>query len=163
MIPTRFECEKMWDELALPGNLRAHLSAVAGLSAEMGTALFQNGFSLDIPLLKAAALLHDIKKGTPHHDAAGADFLRERGFYETAPIVAAHMRLPDNFRPEINERTIVFLADKYFIGSRLVTLEERYKEKMLAFQDNPKLQKIIKNQLKMAQELEQEIKKNLVW
>lgn len=158
MIPTKQMCKQLWEDMRLSDNLKQHLTAVADLSVKIGTALNKKGFSLNLPLIEAAALLHDIKKGTPHHDAAGAKELETLGFAEISPIVKNHMRLPDNFQPEITEFTVLFLADKLFIGSTPVTLEKRYAEKMLAFQGQPIVQQIIRSQLEMSLALEKQMK-----
>lgn len=161
MIPTRQMCERLWEDEGLADGLKKHLTAVADLAVKIGTALNKKGHSLNIPLIEAAALLHDIEKGTPHHATAGAKKLETLGFSEIAPVVKAHMRLPDGYRPEITEREIVFLADKLFIGSQAVCLEERYAEKLIAFRDQPSALQTIQNQLEMSLNLEKQIKKTL--
>ena len=95
MIPTRRMCERLWMDKGLTDGLKNHLTAVASLSVRMGTALNRKGFSLNIPLMEAASLLHDIEKGMPHHAEAGAQTLERLGFSELVPAVKAHMRLPD--------------------------------------------------------------------
>ena len=157
MIPTREMCEQLWDEKRLPDDLRSHLAAVAALSVKIGKALKQKGFSLSIPLIEAAALLHDIEKGKPHHAAAGADTLAARGYTETASIVKAHMRLPEGTEPEITEHTIVFLADKMMIGSEAVRPEKRYNEKLSIYGGEPPVAQNIRKQLEMSLELERKI------
>lgn len=157
MIPTRRMCEQLLTDRGLSNELKEHLDAVADLSVRIGAALNQKGFLLNIPLIEAAALLHDIGKGTPHHEIKGAEALEALGFAEIAPIVKAHMRLPDGFRPEISELTVVFLADKLYMGSKAVTLEKRYSEKMLLYQGHPEVLRIIRNQLEVSLALEQQI------
>lgn len=158
MIPTRWMCEQLWEDMKLPGALKAHMTAVADLSVRIGAALNRKGFSLDVSLLEAAALLHDIKKGTPHHAEAAAQTLEALGFSEIAPIVAAHMRLPEDFRPEITERTVVFLADKHFAGAAPVSLEKRYGEKAAACRGEPLVLEVIQRQLQLSKALERQIK-----
>lgn len=153
MIPTRTMCENLWDEKGLPDHLKSHLAAVAGLSVKIGAALNEKGYSLSLPLIEAAALLHDLEKGTPSHAAKGAETLEALGFTEPAPIVKSHMRLPDGFQPEISELAVVFLADKLFIGSQAVSVEKRYAEKLLASRGQPALLLKIGRQLKIAHTL----------
>lgn len=154
MIPTRPDCERLWGGMELAGGLREHQAAVAGLAVRVGAALNRRGFALNVPLIEAAALLHDVKKGTPRHAEAGAQILETLGFAEVAPIVLAHMRLPDGFCPEITELTVVFLADKLFIGARAVRVEERYAGKLDAYRGQPPLARMIRLQAGMAMELE---------
>lgn len=154
MIPTRQMCEQLWDDMHLSDHLKQHLTAVANLSVSLGEALNTKGYSLNIPTIEAAALLHDIKKGTPHHDIIGAKVLETLGYTEIAPIVRNHMRLSDRFEPEMSEYSVVFLADKLLMGTSPVTLKERYSEKILAFQNQPLVQQIISDQLTMSLVLE---------
>lgn len=157
MIPTRRMCEQLWADRKLSENLKEHMTAVADLSVRIGTTLNQKGFSLNIPLIEAAALLHDIDKGMPHHERKGAETLEALGFPEIAPIVRAHMRLSHDVQPRIDELTVVFLTDKLFSGSKAVTLKKRYAEKMLLYQDNPEVLRIIREQLEIARNLEKQI------
>lgn len=161
MIPTRQMCERLWDDMGLTDGLKKHLTAVADLSVRIGSALNQKGYSLNLPLIEAAALLHDIEKGTPHHAMAGAKKLEAFGFPEIAPVVKAHMRLPDGYRPEITERAVVFLADKLFIGSQAVCLTQRYAEKLIVYRDQPFVLQAIRGQLEMSLNLERQIRKVL--
>ncbi len=80
------------------------------------------------------------------------------GFAEVAPIVKAHMRLPHEFEGKISELTVVFLADKLFIGSKAVTLEKRYAEKMLLYRSNPEALQVIREQLEISRNLEKQMK-----
>lgn len=157
MIPTRRMCEQLWTDMGLSDSLKGHLAAVANLSVRIGTALNRKGFSLNLPLIEAASLLHDICKGRPHHERKGAETLEALGFAEIAPIVKAHMRLPDGLRTEISELTVVFLADKLLIGSEAVTLEKRYTAKMLLYRDRPEVLRIIENQLEISLNLEKQM------
>ncbi|HEX3026479.1 MAG TPA: HD domain-containing protein [Clostridia bacterium] len=158
MVPTRQMCEQMWEDKGLTDGLKKHLAAVADLAVRIGTALNQKGFALNIPLIEAAALLHDIEKGIPHHAVTGAKTLETLGFTEIAPIVKFHMRLPDGFQPEITELTVVFLADKLFIGSQSVSLQKRYAEKLSAYQDDPPALQTIRKQLEISLNLEKRMK-----
>lgn len=158
MIPTRRMCEQLWADKELTDGLKNHMTAVSDLSVRIGTALNQKGFILNIPLIEAAALLHDIEKGMPHHAEAGAKTLETLGLSELAPAVRAHMRLPDGFKPEITELTVVLLADKHFIGSKGVCLYKRYHEKLIAFHDQTLIGQVIRNQLELSLNLEKQIK-----
>lgn len=158
MIPTDKTCKQLWEDMGLADDLKKHLSAVANLAVKIGTELNKKGYSLNLPLIEAAALLHDIEKGTPDHAIVGAKTLAALGFTELVPIVKLHMRLPTGFQPEISELTVVFLADKLILGSQPVNLEKRYSEKLIAYHNEPFLFEKISNQLKMALKLEKQIK-----
>lgn len=158
MIPTRQTCEQLWTDRKLSDELKNHLTAVANLSVRIGTALNQKGFSLNIPLIEAAALLHDISKGEPHHEKKGAESLEALGFGELAPIVKNHMRLPRESEGKISELTVVFLADKLIIGTKTVVLEKRYAERMLLYRGDPEALQVIREQLEISRNLEKRMK-----
>ena len=158
MIPTSKTCEQLWVDRKLSDELKNHLIAVANLSVRIGTGLNQKGFSLNIPLIEAAALLHDISKGEFHHERKCAETLEALGFSEHAPIVKAHMRLPREFEGKISELTVVFLADKLIIGSKAAALEKRYAEKMLLYRGDPEALQVIREQLEISRNLEKQMK-----
>jgi putative nucleotidyltransferase with HDIG domain len=91
----------------------------------------KSGVSVNRDLVQAAALLHDITKTKSlatreHHDASGGALLRELGFVSTAEIVEQHVIIL-NVNPEgrLEEREIVYYADKRVLHDTVVTLEER--------------------------------------
>ncbi len=111
-----------------PGRIE-HSVAVAELAMRMARILAANGVRLNLALIEAAALLHDILKGVPGHDRAGGDLLRSLGYPEVAAVAEVHTRLggrvPAQSDP-ILEDEVVYLADKSYRGVRLVSIEERY-------------------------------------
>ncbi|NDY70697.1 metal-dependent phosphohydrolase [Desulfobacter hydrogenophilus] len=117
-IPDETECRSIIDrELADAPAIRAHLDRVCDTALTLARDLRPWGFDLDINLIRAGALLHDIKRKKAHHAEAGSRFLQRLGFPKAADIVAAHMDLTPG--PELDETQIVFLADKLCRGDRL--------------------------------------------
>jgi HD superfamily phosphohydrolase YqeK len=118
----------------------AHSLAVAGLAMAIGKAISTNGRSLDLALIEAAAILHDIRKGQPDHDHAGGDLLRSLGYPEIAAIVEIHTRLggrtPHPDEP-ITEAEVVYIADKSYRRTSRVTIEDRYGIWRNTWKDNP--------------------------
>ena len=111
-----------------PGRIE-HSVAVAQFALRMGRILAENGVALHLALIEAAALLHDIRKGEPEHDRVGGDLLRSLGYPEVAAVAEVHTRLggrvPAPGDP-ILEDEVVYMADKSYRGTRLVSIEERY-------------------------------------
>nr|WP_320016359.1 NTP transferase domain-containing protein [uncultured Desulfobacter sp.] len=117
-IPDEAECRFIIDqELADAPVIRAHLDRVCDTALTLARDLCSWGFDLDINLIRAGALLHDIKRKKVHHAEAGSRFLQCLGFPKIADIAAAHMDL--TLGPELDETQIVFLADKLCRGDRL--------------------------------------------
>lgn len=117
--------QKICDEILaqLPEPVAAHSREVWKVAMEMTDLLAEQGVQLQRELICAAALLHDLCRTAPQHAAAGAQKLQELGYNEVADIVAVHHDWDDNV---LDERAIVFLADKYVLGTERVTLEKRF-------------------------------------
>ena len=88
-IPTPEECRALMEDVFHTGEaIIRHGRAVAQLATILGQELNRAGCCLDIPLLEAAALLHDLAKGEPDHARCGARLLDELGFSAVAGTVA---------------------------------------------------------------------------
>ena len=126
-IPSRAECRAL---LALSYGaddpVVRHSEAVAQLAVELGAALNASGAALDLELLEAAGLLHDLARREPDHARVGAERLRALGFAAVAEPVAVHMDLPEPAGPAIGVAEVVFLADKLVQEARRVPLSERF-------------------------------------
>lgn len=135
--PDEAECAAMQDAIGTPDATRRHSVAVAQLAVEIADRLVANGVSIDVDAVRAGALLHDIAKGEPDHAALGARQIAAFGFAEVADIVAAHMEVAFTQGQAIDERHLVFLADKLIKGERRVGLEERFAPALAAFAADP--------------------------
>ena len=100
-----------------------HCRAVADEALRLLDTGFPGAACLDRELLRSAALLHDIARACPHHAELGAAWLRELGYPEAAEVMLRHH---DCDAEELNEASLLFLADKYMQGTRRVTLEQRF-------------------------------------
>jgi putative nucleotidyltransferase with HDIG domain len=96
----------------------------------------KNGVSVNRDLVAAAALLHDITKTRSfvtkeRHDASGGALLRELGFPHVAEIVEQHVTIRNvNLHGELEEREIVYYADKRVLHDTIVTIDERVNDIM---------------------------------
>ncbi|MDC7785224.1 NTP transferase domain-containing protein [Rhodoplanes sp. TEM] len=134
--PDPEECEAMLDAAATGASVRAHGRAVAALAVTLAERLVAAGLRLDVDLVRAGALVHDIAKGRDHHAETGAAMLRAFGFPEVARIVARHMEIAFDGET-LDEAVIVHLADKLVAGERRVTLAERFAPGLARFRDDP--------------------------
>jgi len=114
---------------------------VAEVATFLAEAIHARGHAIHVPLVEAAALLHDVDKSLPAdhalkslgHGEAGAEWLREQGHDELAGAVANHpvMRLADNehyflwIRDATVEERVVAYADKRATQD-VVSLDERF-------------------------------------
>ena len=92
-----------------------HPLAVAEIVAEIG---------LDTDAI-AAALLHDVSKGTPDHALAGAGLMSQLGYPVLAPLIAQHHDIEDPAR--VDEALVVYMADKLCRGDRRVSVSGRFR------------------------------------
>ncbi len=106
--------------------------------------------ALDLPLIEAAALLHDIAKGAAGHEQVGASLLEGLGFGRVAWAMAAHRDVRPEDAPELTERELVYLADKLVRGSARVSIQARFQEKLDGFADDPEVSAAIRRRLANA-------------
>ena len=121
------------------------------MSALMGTELNRVGCRLNLGLITAGALLHDIAKGQPGHDRAAAEILREMGFRRAADIAASHVDINLRDGETIDEAQVVYLADKMTQEEAfLVDFTPRFQGKLEQFAGTPTVQQKIQQQLEHA-------------
>jgi putative nucleotidyltransferase with HDIG domain len=113
-----------------------HSRKVAQVAHCIATALLRSGFPLNLELVQAGALLHDLAKGQQDHAAAGASILRSMDFPRVADIVAAHTDLEFS-SANLDESAIVYLADKLVRGEDLVAIEQRFQPALNRFATDP--------------------------
>ena len=92
-VPDADECEAMLEVASAPEPVRRHCRAVAALATHLARQLKEAGERLDVDLVQAAALVHDIAKGRPDHAEAGAALVREFGFPAVADVAARHQTI----------------------------------------------------------------------
>lgn len=136
-IPTPAEAEALLAIEKVPPQGLAHARGVAAVAEALARALNAAGADLDVPLVKAAALLHDVAKGKPHHEAAGGALLTSLDFAVAAPIVAGHRDCVLADDAPLTENEIVYLADKFVFGRWLVPVAARFGQKLDLFTDDP--------------------------
>ncbi|MFP4030366.1 MAG: HD domain-containing protein [Desulfococcaceae bacterium] len=130
-IPTRTECYRLIFESGMLDHIVAHSLQVSRVALLLTDALNASGADLDRPLIRSAALLHDITKTRSletgeRHSETGAEFLQARGYPEVADIVRQHVRL-DQY-PEggpVTPAEVVNYADKRVLHDRVAPLDER--------------------------------------
>lgn len=145
-IPDYFECLALLEKspFADQGIVR-HCVKVANLSLDICTLVnSKNPTPLNLDLVQAGALVHDVARKAPDHAARGAVILREMGFPAVADIVASHMDIEVDVRAPLNEREIVYFADKLTANDTLCRdPEKRFKDKMTRFSNDPEAVKAI--------------------
>jgi putative nucleotidyltransferase with HDIG domain len=134
-IPTAAECEAILAEQHVPASIVRHARKVAEVAHRLAYTLASSDLDLNLELVQAGALLHDLAKGQPDHASVGASILRAMQFSRVAEIVAAHTDLATF--SVLDESAIVYLADKLVRGEEEVTITERFQPALDRFGNDP--------------------------
>jgi len=154
-IPSRAECRALLALSYAPDDpVVRHSEAVATLAVELGTMLNDAGGMLDLELLEAAGLLHDLARREPMHAWIGAERLRDLGFAAAAELVASHMDLPLPRQTTIDAAEVLYLADKLVLEDRRVPLMERFSNVRERFAETPEIAAKIAGRLETARTIE---------
>lgn len=130
--------------LGVEQKVRGHCRAVATVALALGQALQDAGQPLDLELLEAAALVHDLAKGQPDHAGAGARLLGGWGWEPAARAVETHMDIQVPSGGPVGEAELLYLADKLVEGASLVDLEGRFAAKLKRHGADPVLAEAIR-------------------
>lgn len=149
-IPTEAECMAMLGGVYVDPEIISHCRTVANLATLLARKLNRAGYQMDINLLTAAALLHDLARTEPNHARAGANMLREAGFGKVGDLVAEHMDITASDQGEIRPMDLLYLADKISMGDRHVTLTERFQKALERYSHDPDISRKVAERLKQA-------------
>ncbi|MGA3083330.1 MAG: HD domain-containing protein [Thermodesulfobacteriota bacterium] len=132
-IPSRQTCLTLMDQEGMLPNIKAHSLQVARIALCLGKNLMVHFPKLNLDLVDAGALLHDIAKTEclktrANHALVGEEKVRAMGFDSLAPIVAQHVLLEDKYFQNgcLDEVVLVHYADKRVRHEEVVDLEERF-------------------------------------
>jgi molybdenum cofactor cytidylyltransferase len=138
-IPTVQECMVLLTKkFAVNKTVFNHCREVARLSLQLGKALNRLGCQLDLELIVAAGLLHDVAKGKPDHAKVGAEILRELEYCGVADVVSVHHDAAVQDEAQLSAHEVVYLTDKLVQEGKVVSLESRFQEKMDSYANDPK-------------------------
>jgi CTP:molybdopterin cytidylyltransferase MocA len=161
-IPTAAECEYILSAIyPVSEGVRRHCKKVALVAKSIGQALVARGVDLDINVIEAGALLHDLAKGQKDHAIVGERAISRMGFPTIARIVGAHTDLSfDEYAP-ITEAEVVHLADKYIEGDRIISVERRFQKPLDRWRHDPVALGHIEKRRKIAFILKEKIEARL--
>ena len=157
-VPTFEECGELMEKVfCVDDEVIRHGRTVAKVAGTIAKGLNRMGYNLDINLIEASCLLHDIAKGDPDHARVGARLLIEEGFTAVAAPIAAHMEMEFTEGEPIGAAQILYLVDKMVSGDQVVGLEERFRFKRERYQHDPEILARIDGRFKVAQEIKKRI------
>lgn len=167
-IPDEKRCLELLDEYRLPEGIVEHSRLVAEVAVFLAEAVNRAAASrgaavvpVDVELVRAGALLHDIGKTTawvvaPNHAENGARIVEKEGHAELAEIVRRHL-VDAVLEPARALRTweekLVFYADKV-VTRQVLPVVERFADLRKRY---PKLNELFDRAEPLVLELENEI------
>lgn len=135
MVPDDEQCYRYWEQFDMLENVADHSRMVARVATFVARKAREQGLDVDVPTVRASALLHDIAKtysikhGGNHSQLGGAWVTELTGNPAIASGVTHHvywpfpMNIPDYFIP-----LAVIYADKRVRHDGIVTIESRFKD-----------------------------------
>ncbi len=150
------------DRCGMMSNIRRHSLIVARIAAAVGRALNRKGSNLDIHLIVAGALLHDIAKTRSlreggDHVEMGRRLVSELGYPAVAWIVGGHVDSGPEIASLINEATLVNYADKRVQHDKVVSLQRRFEDLEARYGGSPRKKSRIREMAKNMEKLENRI------
>lgn len=131
-----------------------HCLAVEKLAFSLALHAQNKGYALDLRLVKSGALLHDIeRKSGKGHAQIGSLLLRKMGYPKVAAVVDAHMDLPQDALAKLDERAIVYLADKLIQEDKCIGIEKRFIGAFDKFAQDEQVLKIINRRMEDAKSI----------
>ncbi len=133
-IPTREECLKLMGKYGMLENILSHSLVVTKVALFLSAELNKKGQKIDLRLVEAASLLHDLAKTEclrtkEDHAKAGSCLLKRIGYERVGDIVARHIWLGRAVDSSlVCEEEIVNYSDKRVMHDRIVSLEERFRD-----------------------------------
>lgn len=148
-IPNKKECHSIIHaNLQKETNIQSHVKLVADTAITLAMAVQKKidkkkrqnldfNPNLNLDLIYAGALLHDIKRKEENHAAKGAGYLLSLGFPKVADIVAQHMDLTLPLLDSLTETQIVYFADKLCNSADIeLDYSRRFNEKIRQSQNS---------------------------
>ncbi|MFC1834191.1 HD domain-containing protein [Thermodesulfobacteriota bacterium] len=143
-IPGRETCLALLKKYGTPEHIILHSERVWQVGKLLGEGLLKNSRPIDMELLEASCLLHDIAKyvciveGEGRHDLKGGEILTREGLPELGDIVAQHVVLRDNNPNAIGIEHLTNYADKRVVHDKIVSLDERFVYLKDTYGQNPR-------------------------
>jgi len=135
LIPTRKECLILIEQYEMLPHIVRHSKIVTQVALLLGRKLNDCGCDLDLDLVEAGALLHDITKTASietkeNHAHTGAELLLSLGYPAVADVVRQHITLDPRvpYPESISEAELVNYADKRVKHEEVVGIEERFQD-----------------------------------
>lgn len=125
LFPSKEKCMVLLTEKQGANKVMTHCREVARVASCLAEHLNSGGSRLNLGLVMAGGLLHDLAKGEKNHARRGGQIMRDLGYGDVARIIEGHMRI--SFGDLVlDETAIIYYADKIVQEDYLVSLDERF-------------------------------------
>lgn len=144
-------------------NIIDHSLEVARVALFLSKELNKRGQKIDLALVEAASLLHDLTKTEclrtkEDHALKGSQVLEQMGYPRVGEVVAQHIWLIREGDPfTVSEEEIVNYADKRVMHDRIVPLKERFNDLRKRYGENPRALQHMDRLERITYEIEQKI------
>lgn len=158
-IPTHKESLELLEKYEIKKEILEHSKLVNKIAMFLGKKLREKGEMINLELLDAASLLHDIgkirsNKTGKSHTEEGRDILLKEGYPEIAELIPKH-RIDKIYYENLNtwEEKLIYYGDRR-AGTKIMPVDERIKDMLTR---HPSLEKDIPKFKPRIKELEGEI------
>ncbi len=164
-VPSRDECLKLITETNMPANIKAHSLVVESLAVSIARMCIGKGYDLDMDLVVAGALLHDVAKAKCivekcNHALVGAQIVRSWGYPRVAMIIEQHISLClADIVACPTEALIVNYADKRVLHDRVVSLNERFEDLIARYGTTGERTRVLRYKWHLYRKLEEQLSK----
>lgn len=159
-VPSRDKCLELLKTYKTPTHVINHCKAVSEIALQIAKALNDKGCELNLGLIEAAALLHDIARVEDNHGLKGAMIAEKHGYNEVAELIKLHMYyITDPYKERLNEQDILCLADRMVKEDEYVGLEVRMQYVLDKFKGNKEATERIMQRLEENRILKSRIEK----
>jgi putative nucleotidyltransferase with HDIG domain len=159
--PDREQCVEYYRELGTPDNIIAHAITVNKVAVFLAVKLKEKGIKINLKLVDAASLLHDLDKWlclndkSIEHGFETEKILRKKGFPEVGYYARQHRSDLITEGLKTWEEKIIAYADRRVIHDKIGTIKERFDYLNVRYPTkNPEKRKM---HLRLTYDLEREI------
>ena len=141
VIPTQKECYTILNKYKVPIHIIRHSKTVSRVAIFIAKRANLMGEDIDLLLLEASCLLHDITKMQSlktgeDHAKTGGNLVKSLGYPEVAAIIEEHIILKNPFRNgALTESEILNYSDKRVKHDKIVTLKQRFEDLKIRYGD----------------------------
>ncbi|WP_165067436.1 HDIG domain-containing metalloprotein [Desulfovibrio sp. ZJ200] len=171
-VPGDQACFALWKKYAMLPNIQRHSLLVARIATELARRAAEKGFAVNVPQVRASALLHDIAKsycvrhGGSHAQLGAGWVVAETRNYAVAQGVMLHVHWPWPLPEGAGICALPFFviyADKRVRHDSCVSLAERYEDLLERYGHSEAARQGIRASYEQGRNIERALSAQLGW